>query len=167
MNLLSEVYKNPLILEGNYWVRLTEIDYLTQKPADVSEGWVATLVIERVHPEQQGTTLKVAVHGTQNATGFRHSFRDHFRCFDYAPQLAVGRWARVGVVHAEFNSSRFSQVLCPQLRTPDLTRMVHRAVEFERQSGSFKHQPRSLSLLGLHRETLVLTDTEQPPTLSA
>lgn len=163
MNPISTVYQNPLIPEGDYWVRLAGMDYLTQKPTDVADGWVATLVIERLHQEQHGTTLRVAVHGTQNATAFRQSFRDHFRCFDYAPHLAIGRLARVQVVRDEFNGTAFSRVLFPQLSTGALARMVHEAAEHERQTGTVSHQPRSLNLLSLHQETLVLTQTEQPP----
>jgi len=163
MNPLSEVYKNSLIPEGDYWVRLAAIDYLTQKPTDVADGWVATLVIERVHPEQHGTTLRVAVHGTRKATAFRQTFRDHFRCFDYAPHLALGRWSRVQVVHERFNGHEFSQVLFPQLRTIELNRSIYQAVDFEKKFGTFEHQPQSLSLLKLHRETILLTETEQPP----
>ena len=163
MNPLSEIYQNPLIPEGDYWVRLAGIDYLVQKPSDVADGWVATLVIERLHQEQHGTTLRLAVHGTQNATAFRLSFRDYFRCFGYAPHLALGRWARVQVVHAEFNEHAYSQVLCPQLRTAELNSLIYQAAELERQTGTGSHQPRSLNLLSLHRETLALTETEQPP----
>lgn len=160
MNPLSTVFKNPLVPEGDYWVRLAEIDYLTQKHTDVSEGWVATLVIERVHPEQHGTTLRVAVHGTQDATGFRESFRDYFRCFDYPPHLAIGRWAKVQVVHHEYTGTGFSQVLVPQQGRGAHIRMVHDAADYERQTGTFEHQARSLMLLGVDRERLVLTETE-------
>lgn len=51
----------------------------------------------------------------------------------------------------------------PQLNSGALARMVHEAAEYERQTGTFSHQPRSFSPLRLHRETLVLTQTEQPP----
>lgn len=160
MNPISLVCQNPLIPEGDYWVRLAVIDYLKQKPTDVADSWVAALVVERVHPEQHGTVLHLAVHGTDNATAFRQSFRDHFRCFDYAPHLALGRWARVQVVHAEFNGHAYSQVLCRQLRTADLNRSIYQAVEFEKQFGTFEHPKKSVSMLRLHRDTLLLTESE-------
>lgn len=152
MNPLSTIFKNPLVPEGDYWVRLADIDYLPQKPTDVSEGWVATLVIERVHSDQHGTTLRVAVHGTKDATGFRESFRDHFRCFDYPPHLAIGRWAKVRVLHREYNGTGFSQVLVPQQGRGAHIRTVHEAADYERQTGTFEHRARSLDLNKVRRD---------------
>lgn len=140
MNPIASVYLNPLIPEGDYWVRLSAVEDIPFKPGDVSEGWVAALVIETVHPELSGTELRVAVHGTEKATPFRLRFREHFRCFDYPATFAIGRWAKVQIVHAEFGGKQYAQVWFPELSVGELNRAVYAAAGFERQFETTRSQ---------------------------
>jgi len=115
---------------------LSAVEDIPSKPDDVSDGWVASVVIEQVHPDVAGTELLAAVYGTEKATPCRLRFRDHFRCFDYPPTFAIGRWARVQVVHADYQGRQYARNWFPELSVGELNRAVYAAAGYERQFGT-------------------------------